>query len=114
MNDVIIYNDSTDNINNDSTNNNNTISPVNINNINKNEAKNYVQNLNKPKTLELPTSQNLKSTEIQTNSNKLKEKFETSEKIRKYKKAVRRIDKLKMLYSQIEKETIKWKRRRLL
>ena len=107
MNDVIIYNDSTDNINNDSTNNNNTISPVNINNINKNEAKNYVQNLNKPKTLELPTSQNLKSTEIQTNSNKLKEKFETSEKIRKYKKAVRRIDKLKMLYSQIEKETIK-------
>ena len=109
MNNVIIYNNTTDNIknNNESTTNNNIISPVDINNNNNKEGQNYVQNLNKPKATEPPTILNLKSPEIQNNSNQLKEKFETSEKIRKYKKAVRRIEKLKMLYKQIEKETNK-------
>ena len=42
--------------------------------------------------------------EIKKNSNKLEENFETSEKIRKYKKVVRRIKKLKMLSIEIERE----------
>ena len=104
-NNVVIYNNT--NNNNESNFNNNTITAGNIiNNINI-EGQNYVQNLNEPNIPKPQTELNLKQkeNEIQINSNIPGEKFETSEKIRKYKKAVRRIEKLKMLYIEIEKES---------
>jgi len=104
-NNVVIYNNT--NNNNESNFNNNTITTGNIiNNINI-EGQNYVQNLNEPNIPKPQTELNLKQkeNEIQINSNIPGEKFETSEKIRKYKKAVRRIEKLKMLYIEIEKES---------
>ena len=103
-NNVVIYNNTN---NNESNFNNNTITTGNIiNNIN-NEGQNYVLNLNDPNLLVNQKEKDLKSKEIQINSNILKEKFEKSEKIPKYKKAARRIEKLKMLYIQIKNESDK-------
>ena len=68
------------------------------------EGENIIQNLNNSNDKELSVKVNNK-TDIKENQIKtLEENNEISTTIRKYKKAVRRIDKLKKLYKEIEKE----------
>ena len=93
--------------NNESNMYDKSISTGNINNNNSNEEQNYVQKINLPKIPELSTEVYVITNEKQINSTLLEENSDTSEKIRKYKKAVRRLEKLKMLHKELEKETKK-------
>ena len=92
------------NNNNNTNDNNNNDTNTNIN-INQNkEEKNYAQNLNNSNGKEIQMKVNNK-TDIKENQIKpLEENHKISTTIRKYKKAVRRIDKLQKLYKEIENE----------
>jgi hypothetical protein len=83
-------------INNNTNESNNTFSVAEINN-----EKNYVQNLTKPKTQDAQTGTNLESNSNDNQIKPLEEDYKTCKSIRKYKKAVRRIEKLKKLYAEI-------------
>ena len=91
-----------DNLNTNDNNNNDTNANLDINQ-NK-EGQNYIQNLNnlngKEIQIKVDNKTDIKENQIKT----LEENNEISTTIRKYKKAVRRIDKLKKLYKEIEKE----------
>ena len=88
------------------TNYNSTCTNVEINQ-NNNDG-NAIQNLEKPKEQETPIEENNKpnNDEIKPLSPE-KEDHGTNEEIRRYKKAVRRIDKLKLLYDDMETESNK-------
>ena len=97
--------------NNLDNNNNNYNTSDNINDTNTNiyinqnkEEKNYTQKLNNQNGQEIQIKVNNK-TYIKENQKKpLEENHDISTTIRKYKKAVRRIDKLKKLYKEIKNE----------
>ena len=94
-NDVSIYN----NLNElNKINNTNSEIDINKNNI----GQNYIQNLTKPIEQETEIKVGLKSN---NKTKPLEEEFNISTSIRKYKKAVRRIEKLKRVYREINKET---------
>ena len=82
---------------------NNTYSSVIINQ--NNDRGNIVQNLTKPNRQEIKEKPTNKPGENENQIIPLKENRKMSELLRKYKKAARRIDKLKKLYSEIEKES---------
>ena len=90
-------------INNNTNESNNTFSVADINNAHNNE-KNYVQNLTKPKAQDAQTGTNLESNSKDNQIKPLEEDYKTCKSIRKYKKAVRRIEKLKKLYAEINTE----------
>ena len=78
---------------------------ANMNTNQNKEGQNYIQNLNKnPKVQEIQFKENSTNNINENQTNLLEENVKTSTNIRKYKKAVRRIDKLKKLYKEIEKE----------
>ena len=95
-------NNSDNNNTNDNINNNDTNTSLYINK-NKGEQ-NIAQNLNNPKGHEIQINVNNKTDNKENQIKILEENHEISTSIRKYKKAVRRIDKLKKLYKEIEKE----------
>ena len=90
--------------NNNNNNNNTTTSQTNINN--NNNGQNIVENLNKPKAQDAITITNLETNNPDNNNQEkpIEEDTDTCTKIRKYKKAVRRIEKLKRLYAALHKE----------
>ena len=99
---IIDNNDNSVNINNTKDKYSDTVEKFGKNQIK--EEPNYIQNLNNPNGQEIQVKMDSK-TNIRENQKKpLEENLETSTSIRKYKKAVRRIDKLKKLYKEIEIE----------
>jgi len=92
-----------DNIANNNTNINDKNSYTsNKYDINQNKEKqNYVQNFNNPNGQETEIKMNSKTNIKENEAKPLEENLEISTSIRKFKKAVRRIDKLKKLYKEI-------------
>ena len=95
-----------DNIANNNTNINDKNSYIsNKYDINQNKEKqNYVQNFNNPNGQETEIKMNSETNIKENEAKPLEENLEISTSIRKFKKAVRRIDKLKKLYKEIEIE----------
>ena len=90
--------------NNNNTNNNNNDTNTNIY-INQNkQEKNFAQKLNNSNSQEIHINMTNKTDNKENQIKPLEENHEISTIIRKFKKAVRRIDKLKKLYKEIEKE----------
>ena len=87
---------------NNTYNNNNVFPLMYINQ--ENESENYEQNINNSNGQEMQGNPNNAKDINQNLIDNLEENFETSKIIRKYKKAVRRIAKLKKLYKEIEIE----------
>jgi len=67
----------------------------------KKEGQNYVRNLNNPNGQEIQIKMNSKANIKENQAKPLEENLEISTTIRKFKKAVRKIDKLKKLYKEI-------------
>ena len=92
------------NLDNNNTNDNNNDTNTNIY-INQNkQEKNFAQKLNNSNSQEIHINMTNKTDNKENQIKPLEENHEISTIIRKFKKAVRRIDKLKKLYKEIEKE----------